>query len=403
MATEIKEKKSSSATLVFLINPGDTARTHNTPEIHLPAYTVTVANVLNNKNIVERRKRQSQFIAPDAKILVVDDIPTNLVVAKGLLSIFKVVIDTCTNGPDAFEMVKKNQYDIIFLDFMMPGMDGIETASMMRNWERQENKKLTIIALTANAITGMKELFLEQGFDDYLSKPIEISRLNEIMAKWISADKKKLRRATDGVAQKNDAQPISQSIEGLNFEAGIERYGETSYNEILRTYFVHTPPILEKLRKSANPSPSKEQIGDYTITVHGLKGSSYGICAESIGKQAEALENAARSEDMKFIAANNWHLIGAAETLIKNISDYLSKISETQEEKKKAAAPDQSLLTEYLDACKNFKISSMENAQKKLEEYEYESESGAELVKWLREQLDNLEYDAIIKKLENDK
>jgi CheY-like chemotaxis protein len=336
-------------------------------------------------------------------ILVIDDERSIRNTLKEILEYEGHAVKLAESGTEALELIKGIACDLIFCDIKMPGMDGIETASMMRNWERQENKKLTIIALTANAITGMKELFLEQGFDDYVSKPIEISRLNEVMTKWISADKKKLRRATDGVAQKTDAQPIIQSIEGLNFEAGMERYGETSYNEILRTYFVHTPPILEKLRKSANPVPSKEQIGDYTITVHGLKGSSYGICAESIGKQAEALENAARSEDMKFIAANNWHLIGAAETLIKNISDYLSKISETQEEKKKAAAPDQSLLTEYLDACKNFKIASMENVQKKLEEYDYESESGAELVKWLREQLDNLEYDAIIKKLENAK
>jgi len=398
-AGTIIAKNSSAAVLVLLLNPGDNLRIKNVPEIHMPAYTVTVANVLNNKNLMERRKRQSNFIAPEARILVVDDIPTNLVVAKGLLAIFKVKIDTCTNGPEAFDMVKKNWYDIVFLDFMMPEMDGIETATIIRNWESETKKtrKVTIVALTANAITGMRELFLEQGFDDYLSKPIEIPRLNEIMSTWIPAEKKKMRRLTDSTP--NNVQIKFQPVRGLDIASGIKRYGETGYNEILRSYFVHTPPLLEKLRKSANSLSAKEQLDNYTISIHGLKGSSFGICAENIGKQAEVLEHAARSGNIQYISVNNWHFVEAVEILLKNIQDFLAKVQESHEKKKLAPAPDPALLSELLDGCRNYKTAQMENTLKKLEEYEYES--GGDLVKWLREQLDNIEYDAIQEKLSN--
>ncbi|MDR2662669.1 MAG: response regulator, partial [Treponema sp.] len=131
-------------------------------------------------------KTGALFTAPGARVLVVDDIAANLEVASGLLAPYSMKIDVCTSGTHALHLAKENAYDIIFMDHMMPGMDGIEVTAAIREF----NKTVPVIALTANAVSGMRELFLEKGFNDFLSKPIEIAKLDALVAKWIPADKK---------------------------------------------------------------------------------------------------------------------------------------------------------------------------------------------------------------------
>jgi CheY-like chemotaxis protein len=167
----------------------------------MPAYVIPVANVLNGLTVnPEIRKTVVRFTAPDARILIVDDIMTNLKVAQGLLVPYRAQVDICESGAGALAMVKANHYDLIFMDHMMPGMDGLETTAKIREWEREGGKEkhdaeipgipgIPIIALTANAIAGMREMFLSKGFNDYLAKPIEISQLNALMEKWIPQGK----------------------------------------------------------------------------------------------------------------------------------------------------------------------------------------------------------------------
>jgi signal transduction histidine kinase/CheY-like chemotaxis protein len=119
---------------------------------------------------------------PYGRVLVVDDMPVNLQVALGLLEPYGLNVDTALSGKEAIEKVRSvPSYDLIFMDHMMPEMDGIEATAIIRQWERE----VPIIALTANALVGMKEMFLEKGFTDYLSKPIEITKLDEMIARWI--------------------------------------------------------------------------------------------------------------------------------------------------------------------------------------------------------------------------
>jgi CheY-like chemotaxis protein len=127
---------------------------------------------------------------------------TNLKVAQGLLVPYRAQVDICESGAGALAMVKANHYDLIFMDHMMPGMDGIEATAKIREWEQKEGEEkrdigIPVIALTANAIAGMREMFLSRGFNDYLAKPIEISQLNALMEKWIPREK---RQKTGGTA-----------------------------------------------------------------------------------------------------------------------------------------------------------------------------------------------------------
>ncbi|MDR0584250.1 MAG: response regulator [Treponema sp.] len=399
IAVEMKKNLSLSSTLVLLANPGETSSSWNMPAIFMPAYAVTVANVLNRKTTAERRKRRGGFIAPEARILVVDDIRTNLTVAQGLLAMFKVKVDICTGGQEAVELVQKNDYDIVFMDHMMPDMDGIAATAAIRSLRGDRFRDLPVIALTANAIAGMKEMFLENGFNDYLSKPIEIPRLNDIMDIWIPAHKK-IHQDAAGEEEKSPLLPPDISVEGINLAAARERYGEEAYLEVLRSYGIHTPALLEKVRELVKAPLEGDILRDYTITVHGLKGSAYGICADQAAKQAGDLEHAARNGDTQFIEANNDRFLENTETLLQNIRNLLEKITGRAEAKPRVPEPDKALLAELREACKHYKIGAMEETLRKLEKKEYES--GGELIGWLREQLDNLEYDAIGERLELD-
>ncbi|MDR2071885.1 MAG: response regulator [Spirochaetaceae bacterium] len=129
-----------------------------------------------------------QFTAPDARVLIVDDISINLMVAEGLLSPYKMKIDCCSSGKEAIRLAEEHPYDFVFMDHIMPGMDGIETTARIRSSEKIR-KDLPIIALTANALAGMKEMFLSKGFSDYLSKPINISDVDKVIRKWLPREK----------------------------------------------------------------------------------------------------------------------------------------------------------------------------------------------------------------------
>ena len=142
-----------------------------------------------NAGLDDNKQAFVKFRMPAARILVVDDFTTNLKVAKGLFAPYKATVDTCLSGKEALEAVKQSEYDLIFMDYMMPEMDGVEAVKQLRALDDVKHKTLPIIALTANALVGAKEMFLENGFDDFISKPIEVMKLNQILAKWVPTEK----------------------------------------------------------------------------------------------------------------------------------------------------------------------------------------------------------------------
>ena len=126
---------------------------------------------------------------PDAKVLIVDDTRVNLMVAAGIMKRYKMQIDTADSGQKAIEMVQKKKYDIVFMDHMMPGLDGVDTTRMIRKLG-PEYEKLVVIALTANVVGEAKQLFIDEGLQDFLAKPIEIKELDAILNKWLPVEPK---------------------------------------------------------------------------------------------------------------------------------------------------------------------------------------------------------------------
>jgi CheY-like chemotaxis protein len=156
-----------------------------------PVYCISIANILNDNQAAGHLKKRAgkvSFTAPEAKILIVDDLEINLKVAKGLMMPFKLQVDICTSGQGAIEMIKRTPYDLIFMDHMMPGMDGLEATEEIR--KLPEGQNIPIVALTANAVSGVKEMFLAHGMNDFISKPIEVTKLENLLAKWIPKEKR---------------------------------------------------------------------------------------------------------------------------------------------------------------------------------------------------------------------
>jgi PAS domain S-box-containing protein len=188
-------KYESTSQIVILTEFGETIPDSNLNVISMPAHAISIANILNGKSSKftydDNNELIVSFTAPQANILVVDDIITNLNVAKGLLSPYETEITLCKSGMMALNAIKNNRYDLIFMDHRMPEMDGIETTHRIRAMGDQDPyyKNVPIIALTADAVSGVKEMFLESGLNDFLSKPIDTIKLNSVMEKWIPREK----------------------------------------------------------------------------------------------------------------------------------------------------------------------------------------------------------------------
>jgi len=204
--------------LALMVEWGTEAFVPNARFVSLPVQSLSIANVLNGKEDSKvyfgtaGSNAAIHFSIPNARILVVDDIATNLKVAEGLLAPYHASVETCLSGGKAIELVSSNNYDLVLMDHMMPEMDGIETTAAIRAMEkkqdealdlagdeaqRNERKPIPIIALTANAVSGMREMFISNGFNDFLAKPIDISKLDEILVRWIAKEKREWSTKTE--------------------------------------------------------------------------------------------------------------------------------------------------------------------------------------------------------------
>jgi signal transduction histidine kinase/AmiR/NasT family two-component response regulator len=187
----------SSIKFVLIADFGEVIDDKNISVITMPVFSIPIANFLNGGSeplaIYPKQKRILKIIAPEANVMVVDDIITNLKVAEGLLLPYKLKITLCKNGIQALKAVTLKHYDLILMDHMMPEMDGIEAAAKIREMSSEVPyfENIPIIALTANAVSGTREMFLEKGFNDYLSKPIDIAQLDSVLKMWIPREKQK--------------------------------------------------------------------------------------------------------------------------------------------------------------------------------------------------------------------
>jgi signal transduction histidine kinase/CheY-like chemotaxis protein len=328
---------------------------------------------------------RSRIKLPNARVLIVDDVKTNFDVARGMMKPYGMLIDYVSGGQEAVDTVRseKVRYNAIFMDHMMPGIDGIEATRIIREEIGTEYAKtVPIIALTANAIVGNEEMFLSKGFQAYIPKPIEIKLLDTVMERWVQ--------------NYNPEKPCAaQQIAGLDMVKGIERFSgdRETYMRVLQSFVTNTRILLGSVKVA-----SEDNLPNYIISVHGIKGSCRGVCAEEAGTQAEALEKAAKDGDMDFVTANTPALIKTISELIAGIEKALCR-EFSNKDKPKKDRPDTEALAKLLTACENYKIDDVETLIKEMESFEYESYN--ELVLWLRQNAVEMNFSQMVERLKS--
>ena len=291
----------------------------------------------------EIKNKEKHPVIKAARILVVDDNEMNLSVARNLLKLNGVVPDTAASGEKAIELIKDKYYDIVFLDHMMPKMDGIETLKILKA-EGLIPEGMTVIALTANAVVGARESYLEAGFDDYLSKPIEVEKLEEKLVKYLpkgmvewddSGDKKEADNNDDEILEfapdedddimKSDPGIIKKlSAAGFDTVAALRFCGddEAFYAEILGDFEKECGEKAEELDGYLKEDDMKE----YKVLVHSLKSGAKTIGAMELSEKARALEEASAANDRQFVQANHGEFISKYKQTAETIKAIISNI-----------------------------------------------------------------------------
>ncbi|MCL2605001.1 MAG: response regulator [Defluviitaleaceae bacterium] len=268
-----------------------------------------------------------ELTRPDLRhvsVLVVDDYLPNLDVAKWMFGKYKLNVDCVTSGREAIDRVQAGEprYDAVFMDHMMPGMDGVEATKLIRAIESDYVSHLPIIALTANAVAGNEQFFLDNGFQAFLSKPVNLSKLDLIIRRWLMGDGEATDRAAQAVNDGGSAAspPVSIEIPNINAKLGLGIYDNDveMYLDILRSFTEDIPAELEKLR-----DVTEQTLPLYAINVHTVKGSASGIGARASADAAMRLEQMAKEGDINGVLADNAPFVQSVYSLISDIKHYL--------------------------------------------------------------------------------
>ncbi|MCR4605893.1 MAG: response regulator [Eubacterium sp.] len=253
------------------------------------------------------------FIAPEASILIVDDNEMNREVAKGLLRRTQMKIDTASGGYECLDKTEKEDYDVILLDHMMPEIDGIETLHKLR----ERGVTIPVIALTANAISGVRNMYLSEGFDDYMAKPFDGIKMETLLTTYLPVEKVEVPDPNEyrkQEAQKNEKQASGDentennnlpewlvNNKAINIKEGMNNCAtEDMYMSMLDIFYKSIDEKSSEIEELYN----QKDLKNYTIKVHALKSSARVIGADELSSFAQKLEDAGNAEDISFIDAN---------------------------------------------------------------------------------------------------
>ena len=306
--------------------------------------------------MAQQKNYHESFIAPDAQILVVDDSEMNLFVVENLLKKTQIKIDRSMSGKDCLEKMKEKHYDVIFLDHMMPEMDGIETLERAKKLEESKCEDTPIIALTANAISGVKEMFLKKGFTDYLSKPVDSKALERMLQKYLpwekiidaseneEAENEKLPVEAKNEAEENEKGAENEKTEDnsktIDVELGMNYCGgmKEMYAEFVKMFCDKKEETQEKINKAFEEKNYK----DYTTYVHALKSGALSVGGKILSDEAKALEMAGHAyldendeSKIKYIEENHEKVMALYDKFVEEAAELglIEKPKAAEEEK----------------------------------------------------------------------
>ncbi len=395
----------------------------NLLKIYKPFYILTIVSVLNglldNSNSYEDGiSKRDRFITRNTHVLVVDDNQMNLRVAEELLAKYAIKVTTATGGRDALKKVMLAEYDFIFMDHMMPEMDGVETLRHIRHKIGTYYQKVPIIVLTANAVAGTREMLMAEGFNDFLEKPIESSVLERVLKRNLQPQKiiylddmssrEDMSNATTEINLKGSVKENvkdaweSLIIEGIDTQKGLLYCGgREQYIKILKGCCED----WDVTGKRVTEAYIKQDWKNYTVAVHGLKGAMRTIGATKVSEMAQKLEFAGKENNIEYILKNHDKLMREYKELYNRLrcNSIISpaKIHEESE----------SDLPEIEQDVFENKIAEMENAMyaldgnrmlaiiEELQQYKYRESVLGEVLKPIRRKVEMSDYISAVESL----
>ncbi len=359
-----------------------------------PLYIRNLAMILNHEKFVdeseEGKEEEFAFIAPSARILIVDDNAINLTVAEGLLKPLQLHIDTVTSGKEAIRMISIYRYDLIFMDHMMPDMDGVETTRIIRRFH-EEYDDVPIIALTANAVSGTRELFLREGMNDFVAKPIELPVINSKLRNWLPQEKIQKVERSESEQEPGSSKEELPVIQDLDTGYAMRLLGsEILFWKVLKDYY----DVIQKKAELIKKLEQEEDWPDYTVEVHALKSASRQIGALALADEAEAMEEAGNNQNVALI-----HERTAG--MIEKYLSYEVILAEYFPEEESQVAKNGMITAELLDtffkalweAFDNLDMDRMEEIAEELKKYEYSSAQEREFIGKLLSAMNEMDID----------
>jgi CheY-like chemotaxis protein len=340
----------------------------NTDEVSLnkPLYSLNFCQAVNRDT--QRKEGEADenlnFTAKDAKILLVDDNEMNLKVAIGLLEPLQMQIDTAQNGKQAVGMVQNKQYDIVFMDHMMPVMDGVEATKAIRKLEGAAYQKLPIVALSANATTEAREMFKKEGMDDFVAKPIRMKDICRCILKWLPetfVDRQNTEKE-ETVPEETALTPIGD----LDMEEAIANCGsQKTFLRMLGDFYKLIDAKTVKLEKCL----ADGMIRDYTIEVHALKNTARLIGAMELSEQFYRLEQLGNEENVEQILTYHPKTMELFQSYKPLLEPYAG--GDDQEKREVSKEVLQETLKRLHNAIDGFDLDGADEAMKELETYRF--------------------------------
>ena len=405
--------------------------------IKKPFYCLPIVNILNSQTSSETDLSEKYMICPGVRVLVVDDEPMNLMVAEGVFQSYQMEVTTAWSGMEAIEICEKEEFDLVFLDHMMPEMDGVETLKRLQKKQADSQHIPTYIAFTANAVSGAREMFLQEGFDEFISKPIEDQELKRLLRKVLpktsidyikEEDSKKLsrkgqnRKSEQTVKEQSDTQEPSQTDEsengkdneqgmlarleeiGIHTEAGLVycRSDEEYYEKVLLMFANSAEGKIKNLETFYDG----EDYKNYQIAIHALKSSAKTLGADTLSEMAKEAEAAAKNQDGDYIKEHHREIMDKYQETVRYIFDVLNheKPDEQEETISNGTNVSKEELLEHLSELKKrldtFEANEAEEQLQAMREFVYQDKSVSGLLRDVSQDVENFDLMAASEKVE---
>ncbi len=362
-----EEKRDELGEIIVLVDPLlEESHAKNARMVNKPLYTLNFTQLLNHEElgISDKKQEAMSFTAPDAHILIVDDNELNLKVAVGLLEPLQMHIDTVTSGKEALKYVSKNKYDIIFMDHMMPVMDGVETTGQIRRMEGEYYQNVPIIALTANALMDAREKFKSAGMDDFVAKPIEMADICAKIKNWLprALVHNTYRQTREPVAAQTK-ETCEESLGNIDRAEGIRCCGsEKLWKELLGDFY----KLIDVKSRKIEQCLGDGLIHDYQIEVHALKNTARMIGDAALSEWFYRMEQAADAGDIETLTKETPELLAAYSAYKPLLRPYAA--IGTKEGRPCTTEELRALLKTLHDAADAFDLDGADAAAKQLEE-----------------------------------